>query len=80
LKWFIFGNYFKVKIQLLSKLEIAKMFFPWYKFCCNSESDASMTWRQHRLKFLKSMRDDLETRLAALNAAIETIERQEERT
>jgi K+-sensing histidine kinase KdpD len=55
------------------------MFFPWYKFCCNSESEASMTWRQRRLKFLKSIRDDLETRLAAINAAIESIERQEER-
>lgn len=55
------------------------MFFPWYKSCFDSESDSSMTWRQRRLKFLKSMRDDLETRLAAINAAIETIERQEER-
>ena len=52
------------------------MFFPWYKSCCNPESKTAETWRQRRLKFLKSMRDDLETRLAAINAAIDTIERQ----
>ncbi len=52
------------------------MFFPWYKSYCNPESKATSTWRQRRLKFLKSMRDDLETRLAAINAAIDTIERQ----
>ncbi len=50
------------------------MFIPWYKSCFNSENSAS--WRQRRLMFLKAMRDDLETRLAAINAAIETIERQ----
>ncbi|RMF23385.1 MAG: hypothetical protein D6756_08870 [Cyanobacteria bacterium J083] len=54
------------------------MFFPLYKFCCSSESHGSsgLSWKQRRLKFLKSMRDELETRLAAINAAIETIERQ----
>ena len=52
------------------------MFFPWYKSCCNPESNATATWRQRRLQFLKSLRDDLETRLAAINAAIDTIERQ----
>lgn len=52
------------------------MFFPWYKSCCSPESDAVSTWKQRRLKFLKSMRDDLETRLAAINAAIDTIEQQ----
>ena len=52
------------------------MFFPWCKSCFNPESDAVSTWKQRRLKFLKSMRDDLETRLAAINAAIDTIERQ----
>ena len=31
---------------------------------------------QGRLKFLKWMRDDLETRLAGLNAAIEKVEQQ----
>ena len=52
------------------------MFFPWYKFCCNPESNSGSSWRQSRLKFLKSMRNELETRLAAVNAAIETMERQ----
>ncbi|WP_445926271.1 hypothetical protein [Leptodesmis sp.] len=32
--------------------------------------------RQHQLDFLKWMRDNLETRLAAVNAAIATMERQ----
>lgn len=52
------------------------MFFPWYKSCFNPESNSASTWRQNRLKFLKSMRNELETRLAAVNAAIETMERQ----
>ena len=52
------------------------MFFPWHKFCFNPESNSAATWRQSRLKFLKSMRNELETRLAAVNAAIETMERQ----
>ena len=52
------------------------MFFHWCQSCFNPESNSASTWRQRRLKFLKSMRDELETRLAAINAAIETIERQ----
>lgn len=52
------------------------MFFPWYKSCFDPESNSASIWRQRRLKFLKSMRDELETRLAAINAAIDTIERQ----
>ena len=52
------------------------MFFHLCQFCFNPESTSALTWKQRRLKFLKSMRDDLETRLAAINAAIETIERQ----
>ena len=52
------------------------MFFPFCKSCFNPESNTVSTWRQRRLQFLKSMRDDLETRLAAINAAIDTIERQ----
>ena len=50
------------------------MFFHLCQSCFNPESN--LTWKQRRLKFLKSMRDDLETRLAAINAAISTIERQ----
>lgn len=52
------------------------MFFSWCQSCFNPESNSASSWKQRRLKFLKSMRDDLETRLAAINAAIETIERQ----
>ena len=52
------------------------MFFPWYQSCFNPESNSSENYRQRKLKFLKFMRDNLETRLAAINAAIETIERQ----
>lgn len=52
------------------------MFFPWCKSCFSPESNSGSTWRQNRLKFLKSMRNELETRLAAVNAAIETMERQ----
>ncbi len=52
------------------------MFFSWCQSCFNPESNSASNWKQRRLKFLKSMRDDLETRLAAINAAIDTIERQ----
>jgi hypothetical protein len=52
------------------------MFFHWCQSCFNPESNSASTWKQRRLQFLKSMRDDLETRLAAINAAIATIERQ----
>lgn len=52
------------------------MFFHLCQSCFNPEFASASTWKQRRLKFLKSMRDDLETRLAAINAAIETIERQ----
>ncbi len=34
---------------------------------------------EDKLRFLKSMRDDLETRLAGVNAAIEQVERQSSR-
>lgn len=34
-------------------------------------------YRAQKLEMLKSMRDSLEARLAALNAAIETMERQQ---
>lgn len=34
------------------------------------------TQLEGRLRFLKSMRDDLETRLAGINAALEQVERQ----
>ncbi len=49
---------------------------PWYQSCFNPESHSSENYRQRKLNFLKFMRDNLETRLAAINAAIETMERQ----
>lgn len=51
------------------------MFF-WGTPCWNSKYSSRREYRQRKLKFLKQMRDDLEARLAGLNAAIETIERQ----
>lgn len=52
------------------------MFLPLFKACCNFDADSTSSWKQRRLMFLKAMRDDLETRLAAINAAIDSIERQ----
>lgn len=52
------------------------MFPFWMNPCCHSESNTQKSYRQHQLEFLKWMRDSLETRLAAVNAAITTIERQ----
>ena len=56
------------------------MFSAWYQTCCNPNSNFAATWKERRLTFLKVIRDDLETRLAAINAAIETIERQNSQT
>ncbi|GAB4331460.1 MAG: hypothetical protein OHK0047_19230 [Leptolyngbyaceae cyanobacterium] len=52
------------------------MFPFWMNLCCHSGSMAQKSHRQHQLEFLKWMRDSLETRLAAVNAAIATMERQ----
>ncbi|MEM6425568.1 MAG: hypothetical protein AAF651_13205 [Cyanobacteria bacterium P01_C01_bin.73] len=49
------------------------MFFP---LCFSSQKPSFKHARQQKLKMLKAMRDSLETRLAAINAAIQTIERQ----
>ncbi|MCA2655635.1 hypothetical protein [Microcystis sp. M061S2] len=48
--------------------------FPFFFNTCGSTSRQEC--QERKLTFLKWMRDDLETRLAGLNAAIETIERQ----
>lgn len=48
----------------------------WYNSCYSGEPVSRKTHLQHKLKFLKTMRDDLETKLAGLNAAISTVERQ----
>lgn len=53
--------------------------FPFFgkSFCgWDCEPQSRKTHQENKLKFLKWMRDDLETRLAGLNAAISTIERQ----
>ena len=49
------------------------MFFP---FCCAPHQPSRKDYQQHKLNILKTVRDSLETRLAAVNAAIETTERQ----
>jgi hypothetical protein len=52
------------------------MFPFWMNPYCHSGSMSQQSYRQHKLEFLKQMRDSLETRLAAVNAAIDTMERQ----
>jgi hypothetical protein len=52
------------------------MFPFWMNPCCQPGSMNQKSYRQHQLEFLKWMRDSLETRLAAVNAAIATMERQ----
>ncbi|MEM6596953.1 MAG: hypothetical protein AAF810_04085 [Cyanobacteria bacterium P01_D01_bin.36] len=49
------------------------MFFP---FCCNPHPTSAQDYKQLKLKRLKSIRDFLESKLAATNAEIETVERQ----
>jgi hypothetical protein len=57
--------------------EGSRAMFPFWGNACWAEDRISRrTYQERKLRFLKSMRDDLETRLAGLNAAIETIERQ----
>ncbi|MEM6714659.1 MAG: hypothetical protein AAGD09_16820 [Cyanobacteria bacterium P01_F01_bin.56] len=45
--------------------------------CFFPNEETRSQYRTHKLSMLKAMRDSLEARLAALNAAIETIERQQ---
>jgi hypothetical protein len=52
------------------------MFPFWGNSCWTSEPVSRKTYQERKLRFLKWMRDDLETRLAGINAAITTIERQ----
>ncbi|MEA5592832.1 hypothetical protein [Rivularia sp. UHCC 0363] len=52
------------------------MFDFWMNSCCGTDSFSTKRHRENKLQFLKFMRDNVEARLAALNAAIETIERQ----
>jgi hypothetical protein len=52
--------------------------FPfWYSDSCYSSEPISRRSRlERKLRFLKTMRDDLETKLAGLNAAISSVEQQ----
>ncbi|MGD1863728.1 MAG: hypothetical protein ACFB0D_04160 [Phormidesmis sp.] len=49
------------------------MFFP---FCCNPHQTSMQDYKSMKLKRLKAIRDFLESKLAATNAEIETVERQ----
>jgi hypothetical protein len=48
----------------------------WFDTWYTSESFSRKTRLERRLRFLKSMRDELEPRLAGINAAIDKIEQQ----
>jgi prefoldin subunit 5 len=49
----------------------------WYNNSCyGGETVSRKTRLERKLKFLKTMRDDLETKLAGLNAAINNVEQQ----
>jgi hypothetical protein len=49
----------------------------WYNSSCyTGEPVSRKTHLQRKLKFLKAMRDDLETKLAGLNAAVSSVEQQ----
>lgn len=52
------------------------MFPFWDSACYSSEPMSRKSRLERKQKFLKAMRDDLETRLAGLNAAISKIEEQ----
>jgi hypothetical protein len=49
------------------------MFFP---FCCTPSPEARRQHQQFKLDMMKAFRDSLETRLAAINAAIGSVEQQ----
>ena len=51
-------------------------FWNWSSTYCGSEPVSRKTSLERKLKFLKSIRDDLEIRLSGLNAAISTVEQQ----
>ncbi|KYC37878.1 hypothetical protein WA1_05075 [Scytonema hofmannii PCC 7110] len=49
----------------------------WYNNSCYGGETVSRKARlESKLKFMKTMRDDLETKLAGLNAAISNVEQQ----
>lgn len=48
----------------------------WNNNCYTDEPVSRKTRLERKLRFLKTMRDDLETKLAGLNAAITNVEQQ----
>ena len=51
--------------------------FPFWGYpFCHVDKDSIAVHQERKLHFLKMIRDSLEARIAAMNAAIETIERQ----
>ncbi|KJH69912.1 hypothetical protein [Aliterella atlantica] len=52
------------------------MFPFWASNCYGNEPVSRKSFLERRLKFLKWMRDDLETRLAGINAAVDKVEQQ----
>lgn len=50
------------------------MFFP--PFCMPSSTESRRQYQRYKLEMMKAFRDSLETRLAAINAAISTVEQQ----
>ncbi|QLE56788.1 hypothetical protein [Nostoc sp. TCL26-01] len=55
------------------------MFPFWGNSFCGSEPISRKSYLERKLKFLTWMRDDLESRLAGVNAAVDTIRQQIER-
>ncbi|MDJ0631878.1 MAG: hypothetical protein QNJ34_01690 [Xenococcaceae cyanobacterium MO_188.B29] len=54
--------------------------FPFWTYSCSDyKTNSPKAHKERKLKFLKWLRDDLETRLAGINGAIATIESQLER-
>ena len=50
--------------------------FPFFASFDNNQKCSPKAHKERKLKFLKWVRDDLETRLAGVNAAISTLENQ----
>ncbi len=63
----------------MALIEEFVMFPFWGNPCWGPEPRSARADKERKLKFLKMLRDSLEARLAGLNAAIATIERQLER-
>lgn len=55
------------------------MFPFWTNSCYDHKTFSTKASKERKLKFLKWVRDDLETRLSGVDAAISTLERQIER-